>query len=105
MATRTKTAKPKRGFRKLVLSVPIMAQNAGKPADVRKQNAEKEFKQLVFPKLINHELWDITSINWRGPIKPQMKKYHMTVGLKRNKLVGPPSDPKVTQPTTPPPSA
>jgi hypothetical protein len=105
MATRTKTAKPKRGFRKLVLSVPIMAQNAGKPADVRKQNAEKEFKQLVFPKLINHELWDISSINWRGPIKPQMKKYLMTVGLKRNKLVGPPSDPKVTQPTPPPPSA
>ena len=105
MATRTKAAKPKRGFKKLVLSVPILAQNAGKSADVRKKNAEKEFKRLVFPKLTNNELWEITSINWRGPVKPQMKKYLMTVGLKRNKRVGPPSDPKVAQPTTPPPSA
>jgi hypothetical protein len=99
------TKKVKSRFNKLVVPVPILAKNAGKPVSVRKQNAEREFKQLVFPRLLNHELWDITSINWRGPIKPQMKKYLMTVGLKRNRVVGPPSDPKVTQPTTPPPSA
>jgi hypothetical protein len=99
------TKKAKDRFKKLVVPVPILAKNAGNPADVRKQKAEREFKQLVFPRLPNHELWDITSINWKGPIKPQMKKYLMTVGLKRNKVVGPPSDPKVTQPTTPPPSA
>lgn len=105
MATRTKAAKPKRRFRKLVLSVPILAQNAGKSADVRKQNAEKEFKQLVFPNLKNHELYDVTGITWRGPVKPQKKNYVMTVGLKRNKQQGPPTDPAVAQPKTPPPSA
>jgi hypothetical protein len=99
------TKKTKSLFDKLVVPVPILAKNAGKPASVRKKNAEKEFRKLVFPKLRNHELWDITSISWKGPIKPQMKKYLMTVGLKRNKVVGPPSDTKVTQPTTPPPSA
>ena len=94
-----------KGFRKLVLSVPILAKNAGKPAKVRKQNAEKEFRQLVFPKISGHQLWNITSINWKGPVKPQMNKYLMTVGLKRNNVIGPPSDPKVAQPKTPPPSA
>ncbi|HEV8504234.1 MAG TPA: hypothetical protein VGQ53_02500 [Chitinophagaceae bacterium] len=100
------TTKAKSRFKKLVVPVPILAKNAAKPADVRKKKAEREFKQLVFPRLRNHELWDITSINWKGPVKPQMKKYLMTVGLKRNKKEGPPSsDPKVTTPTTPPPSA
>jgi len=105
MATRTKAPKGKRRFKKLVFSVPIMTENAGKPADVRKKNAEREFKQVVYPTLRHHQFFDITSIKWRGPIKPQMKKYIVTVGLKRNHVVGPPSDPKVAQPTTPPPSA
>ena len=99
------TKKAKSRFKKLIVPVPILAENAGKTAATRKQSAEREFKQLVFPGLPNHELWDITSISWRGPIKPQMKKYLMTIGLKRNKRVGPPSDPSVTKPTTPPPSA
>ncbi len=102
MATKTKAAKPRKRFFRMVIPVPIMDRNAGKPASVRKENAEKEFRQIVFPKLKNHELWDITSITFRGPAR---KKYLMTIGLKRNNQQGPSSDPKVTKPTTPPPSA
>jgi hypothetical protein len=69
MATRTKATNPKRGFRKLVLSVPI-TQNAGKPADVRKQN--KRNKQLVFPKLMNQNFGTSPALIGR-PGKPQMK--------------------------------
>jgi len=102
MATRTKAARPKKLFFRMRVPVPILETNAGKPASTRKENAAKEFRQKVFPNLKNHELWDITSINWTGPKK---KQYVMSVGLKRNKQQGPTGDPAVAQPKTPPPSA
>ena len=107
MATKKKASKKANDrFGKLEFSVPILQENAGKSAAKRKENAEKEFRQKVYPNLENHELWNITSLKWKGPIKPKMKEYILTAGLKRNHKNGPPSgDATVAKPTTPPPSA
>lgn len=103
MATKKKAASSSNGRAKLVFPVPILQQNAGRPASQRKKDAQKEFKNKVFPTLRNSGLWKITSFKWKGPVK---NKYTLTVGLKKkNNAPTPGGDSTVPQPNTPPPSA
>jgi hypothetical protein len=106
MATKKKAANSANGTAKLVFPVPIVQQNADKPASQRKKDAQKEFENKVFPTLRNSGLWRITSFKWKGPVKPKMNKYILTVGLKKKSNAPSPSgDSTVPQPNTPPPSA